>query len=198
MHIISVQKIQIKKELDIPTKPVNKAKYKSRWLSWLIKILQNYLKIFVKCVSKIKRGENTFFTYSLRLAWQKAKKKCPFHHKGLEYKNRKSGNAYSNRQDGLGVQNEAGQRLTEFCQKNALVIQSKHPLPTTQEMTLPDGQYWNQVDYTLCSRRWRSSIQSAKTRPGADCGSDHELLIAKFRLKLNKVGPYRYDLNQIP
>ena len=54
----------------------------------------------------------------------------------------------------------------------------------------------------LCSQRWRSSIQSAKTRPGADCGSDHELLIAKFRLKLKKVGkptrPFRYDLNQIP
>ena len=50
-------------------------------------------------------------------------------------------------------------------------------------------------------KRWRSSIQSAKTRPGADCGSDHELLIAKFRLKLKKVGkttrPLRYDLNQI-
>jgi len=46
------------------------------------------------------------------------------------------------------------------------------------------------------------TIQSAKTRPGADCGSDHELLIAKFRLKLKKVGkttrPFRYDLNQIP
>ena len=41
-----------------------------------------------------------------------------------------------------------------------------------------------------------------KTRPGADCGSDHELLIAKFRLKLKKEGkttrPFRYDLNQIP
>ena len=49
---------------------------------------------------------------------------------------------------------------------------------------------------------WRSSIQSAKTRPGADCGSDHELLIAKFRLKLKKVGkttkPFRYDVNQVP
>ena len=48
----------------------------------------------------------------------------------------------------------------------------------------------------------RSSIQSVNTRPGADCGSDHELLIAKFRLKLKKVGkttrPFRYDLNQIP
>ena len=50
--------------------------------------------------------------------------------------------------------------------------------------------------------RWSSSIQSAKTRPEADCGSDHELRIAKFRLKLKKVGnstrPFRYDLNQIP
>ena len=46
------------------------------------------------------------------------------------------------------------------------------------------------------------TIQSAQTRPGADCGSDHELLFAKFRLKLKKVGkttrPLRYDLNQIP
>ena len=83
---------------------------------------------------------------------------------------------------------------------------SKHPLPTTQEKTLhmdinrrPNR---NEIDYILCSQRWRSTIQSAKTRPGADCGSDYELLIAKFRLKLNKVGkttrPFRYDLNQIP
>ena len=60
----------------------------------------------------------------------------------------------------------------------------------------------NQTDYVLCSQRWSSSIQSAKTRPGADCGSDHEFLIAKFRFKLKKVGkpnrPFRYDLNQIP
>ena len=54
----------------------------------------------------------------------------------------------------------------------------------------------------FAGQRWRSSIQSAKTRPGVDCGSDHELLIAKFRLKWKKVGkttrPFRYDLNQIP
>ena len=56
--------------------------------------------------------------------------------------------------------------------------------------------------YILCSQRWRGSIQSAKTRPGADCGSDHEILIGKFRLKMKKVGeitrPFRYDQNQIP
>ena len=92
---------------------------------------------------------------------------------------------------GLGVQNEAGQRLTEFCKEKALVIantrfqQHKRRVYT---WTLPDGQYQNQIDYILCSQRWRSSIQSAKTRPGAECGSDHELLIAKFRLKLKKVG----------
>ena len=65
---------------------------------------------------------------------------------------------------------------------------SKHPLPTTQEKILHmDITRWsnqNQIDYILCSQIWRGSIQSAKTSPGADCGSDHELLIAKFRLKL--------------
>ena len=92
---------------------------------------------------------------------------------------------------GLGVQNEAEQRLIEFCQQNALVIantlfqQHKRILCTK---TSPDGQHRNQTDYILCSQRWRSSIQAAKTRLGADCGSDHELLIAKFRLKLKKVG----------
>ena len=107
---------------------------------------------------------------------------------------------------GLGVQNKAGQRLIDFFQENSLVIantffqQHKRRLYT---WTSPDGQYRNQIDYILCSQRWRSSIQSAKTRPGADCDSDHELLIAKFRLKLKKVGkkttrPFRYDLNQNP
>ena len=106
---------------------------------------------------------------------------------------------------GLRVQSEAGQRLIEFCQENTLVIantlfqQHKRRLYTR---TSPDGQHQNQIDYILCSQRWRSSIQSAKTRPGADCGSYHELLIAKFRLKLKKVGkttrPFIYELNQIP
>ena len=106
---------------------------------------------------------------------------------------------------GLAGQNEAGQRLIEFRKENVLVIantifqQHKRRLYT---WTSPDGQHRNQTDYILCSQRWRSSIQSAKTRPGANCGSDHELLIAKFRFKSKKVGittrPFRYDWNQIP
>ena len=107
--------------------------------------------------------------------------------------------------------NEAGQRLIEFCQENALVIantlfqQHKRRFYT---WTSPDGQHQNQIDYILCSQRWRSSnktsdsSKSAKTRLGADCGSDHELLIAKCSLKSKKVGkttrPFSYDLNQIP
>ena len=58
----------------------------------------------------------------------------------------------------------------------------------TLYMDITDGQHQNQIDYILCSQRWRSCIQSAKTRPGADCDSDHELFIAKFRFKLKKVG----------
>ena len=94
--------------------------------------------------------------------------------------------------------------LIEFCQENALVIantlfqQHKRRLYT---WTSPDGQYQNQIEYLICSQRW-SSIQSAQTRSGADCGSDYELLIAKLRLKLKKVGkttrPFRYDINKIP
>ena len=92
---------------------------------------------------------------------------------------------------GLGVQNEVGQRVTEFCQENALVIANtlfQQHRRRQYTWTSPDGQYQNQIDYILGSQRWRSSIQSAKTRPRVDCGSDHELLIAKFRLKLKKVG----------
>ena len=82
---------------------------------------------------------------------------------------------------------------------NTLFQQHKRQLYTGTSL---DGQCQNQIDYIFCIQRWRSSIQSAETRPGADCGSDYEFLIAKFRFKLKKVGkttrPFRYDLNQIP
>ena len=79
-----------------------------------------------------------------------------------------------------------------------------HPLFWTALLSIytrtpSDGQYWNYIAYIFCSQRQRSSIHSAKTRPGADCGSDHDCLIAKFRLKLKKGGettwPFRDDLN---
>ena len=81
----------------------------------------------------------------------------------------------------------------------------KHSLPTHKRRlhtwTSSDGQYWNHPEYILCGQRWTTSIQSANTRLGAYCGSEHKLLIANFRLKLKKVGestrPLRYDLNQI-
>ena len=92
---------------------------------------------------------------------------------------------------GLGVQNETEESLIEFCQENTLVIANTLFQQHKRRLyiwTLPDGQHWNQIDYILCSQRWRSSIESEKTRLGADYGSDHELLIAKHRLKLKKAG----------
>ena len=132
-------------------------------------------------------------------------KRCPFHYRGLECKSRKSRNTWSNWQ--MWPWN------TEWCRAKANRVlprehigHSKHPLPTTQEKTL-------HMDITRRSTPksdWLYSLQPKteklytvnKNKTGADCGSDHELLIAKFRLKLKKVGettrPFRYDLNQIP
>ena len=131
-------------------------------------------------------------------------KSCPFHYRGLECKSRKSRNIWSHRQIWPWSM-EWNRAKTNRVLPRESTGHSKHPLPTTQEKTLHmDTTRWSthqhQIDYILRSQGWRSSIQSAKTRPGADCGSDHELLIAKFRLKLKKVGkttrPFRYDLNK--
>jgi len=105
----------------------------------------------------------------------------------------------------LGVQNETGQRLAEFCQEHALVTTNtlfqKHKR-RLYTWTSPDDQYQNQIDYVLCIQRWTSCIQSAKTRLGGNCGSNQKLLIARFRHKLKEVGkttrPFKCDLNKIP
>ncbi|XP_063166779.1 craniofacial development protein 2-like, partial [Candoia aspera] len=92
---------------------------------------------------------------------------------------------------GLGEQNEAGHRLIEFCQDNSLCITNtlfQQPKRRLYTWTSPDGQHQNQIDYILCSQRWRTSVQSVKTRPGADCSSDHELLLAQFRIRLKRLG----------
>jgi len=90
---------------------------------------------------------------------------------------------------GLGNRNEAGERLLEFCEENALVLANTYfelPERRLYTWTSPDGQCKNQIDYILGRRRWRSAFQSVKTRPDADCGSDHELLTATIRIKLKK------------
>ena len=132
-------------------------------------------------------------------------KRCPFHYRGLKCKSRSSRDTWSNRQiwpwSTKWSRAKANRVLPRECTGH-----SKHPPPNSQDKTLhmdiTNGQYQNQIDYILCSQRWRSSIQPAKTRPGADCGSDHDLLTAKFRLILKNVGrstrPFRYDVNQIP
>ena len=108
----------------------------------------------------------------------------PFHYSGLNCKSRKSRNIGATGKFGLGVQNEAGKRLIEISQENTLVIantlfqQNKRRLYT---WTSPNGQYQNQIDFSL-QPKMENSIQSAKTRLGADCVSDNELLIANFRL----------------
>ena len=132
-------------------------------------------------------------------------KRCPFQYRGLECKSRKSRNTWSNRQIWPWNAERSRAKTTRVLPRKC-TGHNKYTLPTTQvrlyTWTSPDGQHQNQIDYILCRQRWRSSIQSTKTRPGADCGSGHELLITKSRLKLKKIGettrPFRYDLNQIP
>ena len=131
-------------------------------------------------------------------------KRCPFHYRGMECKSRKSRNTWSNRQIWPWSTEWSRAKANRVLQENALIIgntlfqQHKRRFYT---WTSPDSQHRNQIDYILCSQRGRNSIVN-KTRPGADCGSDHELLIANFRLKLKEVGkttrPFRYDLNRIP
>ena len=70
---------------------------------------------------------------------------------------------------GLGIHNEAGQRLIEFCQENALVITNTLFQQQKRQLyiwTSPDGQHQNQIDYIFCSQRWRGSLQ-IRRRPGA-------------------------------
>ena len=126
-------------------------------------------------------------------------KRCPFHYRGLECKSRKSRNTWSNRQ--------IWPWSTEWSRAKANRVllrertgHSKYPLPTTQEKTL----HMDITRWSIQKSDWLYSLQPKmeklytvnKTRPGADCGSDHEPLITKFRLKLKKVGkttrPFRY------
>ena len=103
------------------------------------------------------------------------------------------------------MRNEAGQRLTEFRQENALVIANTLFQQHKRRFYNGHHQMVNtkiRLIIFFAAKDGEALYSQQKTRPGADCGLDHELLITKFRLKLKKVGktarPFRYDLNQIP
>ena len=120
---------------------------------------------------------------SIRPSRTNTQKGCPFHYRGLECRSRKSRNTWSNRQIWPWSTKRSTSKANRFLPRectdhNTLLQQHKRRLYT---WTSPDGQHQNQIDYTLFSQIWRSSIQSAKTRPGADCGSDHELLYCQIQ-----------------
>ena len=117
-------------------------------------------------------------------------KRCPFHYRGLECKSRKSGNIWSNRQIWPWSTKWSRAKANSFAKRTHWSYQTPSSDNTREDSIHGHQQMVDviQIDYILCSQRWRSSIQSTKTRPGADCGSDHELLIAKFRIKLKKEG----------
>ena len=122
------------------------------------------------------------------------KKRCPFHHRGLECKSRKSRDTWNNRQVWSWSTKWSRAKANRVLPRER-TSHSKHTLPTTQETTL-------HVDITrwlILKSDWLYSLQlkmeklyigkqKQKTRPGADCHSDHQLLIVKFRLRLKNIG----------
>ena len=133
------------------------------------------------------------------------KKRCPFHQRGLKYKSRKLRNTWSNRQiwpwSTEWSRTKANRVLPRECTGH-----SKHPLPTTQEMTTHVHHQMVNTKIRLivffASEDEEALYSQQKQEQELTVDSDHEFLIAKFRLKLRKVGkatrPFRYDLNQIP
>ncbi|XP_037870090.1 LINE-1 retrotransposable element ORF2 protein [Bombyx mori] len=88
---------------------------------------------------------------------------------------------------GLGLRNERGERLMRFANENGLTVANslfQHHPRRLYTWTSPGGKHRNQIDYILIRSRWRTSVLNAHTLHGACCGSDHELLVAKIRLKL--------------
>ena len=128
--------------------------------------------------------------WSTRSSRTTPKKRCHFHHRELECKSRNQEIHEVTGKLGTGEKNnEAGQKLTEFCQENALVTaniffqQHKTQLYT---WTSPGGQYQNQIDHILWSQRWKSSMKSTKTRPVADCAQSTNSLLPNSDLNWRK------------
>ena len=95
---------------------------------------------------------------------------------------------------GLGTRNERGEKLVQFCKDNELIIKNTwYQLPArriyTWKAPRDDGENItrNQIDYIIINQRFRNAIVSAKTYPGADIESDHNLVLADMKLKLKKI-----------
>ena len=131
----------------------------------------------------------------------KKKKRCPFHHRRLECKSRKSRDTWSNRQIWPWSTKWSREKANSIFPRE-LTGHSKHPLPTTQETIL----HMDIIRWSILKSDWLYSLRPkmeklytvSKNKTGADCGSDHELFIAKFGLKLKKSGKttrsFRYNL----
>ena len=119
-------------------------------------------------------------------------KRCPFHDRVLECKSSKSRDTWSNRQVWPWSTKWSRAKTNRVLPENTLLIANTLFQHTREDSTYGHHQMVNtETDWLyifFCSQSWRSSIQSAKTRPGANCGSDYEYLIAKFRCKLKKAG----------
>ena len=107
-------------------------------------------------------------------------------------------------QYGLGDRNDKGQELVDFCEANNLSIMNtmfKQPNRRKYTWISPGGQYRNQIDYILIQNRWKSSVYNCKTFPGADCSSDHNVLVATFQFKFqNRKEKYpilKFDLKAL-
>ena len=91
---------------------------------------------------------------------------------------------------GLGIRNERGETLIDFCKVNDLVIANtlfdQHPR-RLYTWTSPDRTIRNQIDYIMIEQKWKSCLKDARTLPGADCNSDHQLLSARIRMRLKKL-----------
>ena len=105
---------------------------------------------------------------------------------------------------GLGERNNRGQKLVEFCEQNHLWIsntQFKHHPRRTYTWTAPNNIHRNQIDYIMISKRWKTNINNCKAYPGADCDSDHNMVMATWKMKLKRINkdplPLRYDLENI-
>ena len=98
---------------------------------------------------------------------------------------------------GLGETNEAGEQLEDFCLEHELALANtmfkQHPR-RLYTWTSPDGKTRNQIDYISIAHRWKTSLMNCRTYPGADCDTDHQLLVATLEVRLGK----RQRQNGIP